>query len=88
MILRPTFYEPPAVEARRGLTRIGLDPKKPVGLVLFGGRGSSSMIEIAERLTDVQLISDLRTQCFAGRTIAGSAVLCLRSPEMLKRILG
>lgn len=56
MILRPSFYEPPAVERDAGLLRIGLDPKKPVGLVLFGGQGSNSMIEIAERLADVQLI--------------------------------
>jgi UDP-N-acetylglucosamine:LPS N-acetylglucosamine transferase len=56
MILRPGFYEPPAVERVAGLERIGLDPRKPVGLVLFGGQGSKVMVEIAERLSDVQLI--------------------------------
>jgi UDP-N-acetylglucosamine:LPS N-acetylglucosamine transferase len=39
---------------------MGLDPEKPTGLVLFGGYGSHSMVEIARRMaaaeTPVQLI--------------------------------
>ena len=56
MILRPKFYEPVMVDRAEGLKKLGLDPAKPVGLVLFGGQGSRVMLEIAERLRDTQLI--------------------------------
>jgi UDP-N-acetylglucosamine:LPS N-acetylglucosamine transferase len=56
MILRPKFYEPVTVDRAAELTRLGLDPAKPTGLVLFGGQGSKAMLEIAERLNDRQLI--------------------------------
>ncbi|MDR3699152.1 MAG: glycosyltransferase [Candidatus Sulfopaludibacter sp.] len=59
MILNPSFYdvaplEPPErAEARR---KLGFDPEKPVGLVLFGGQGAAVMLEIARRVPDRQLI--------------------------------
>ena len=56
MILRPTFYEPITVDRAAERARLGLDPDKPTGLVLFGGQGSSVMLEIDQRLDDVQLI--------------------------------
>jgi UDP-N-acetylglucosamine:LPS N-acetylglucosamine transferase len=56
MILRPMFYEPVAVDRDAERRRLGLDPNKPVGLVLFGGQGSKAMLEIAERLSGTQLI--------------------------------
>ncbi len=53
MILNPSFYHieplmPPRRAAER--ERLGLDPERPVGLVLFGGQGSSAMLEIAREL--------------------------------------
>jgi hypothetical protein len=56
MILRPTFYQPVTVDRVAERRRLGLDPDRPTGLVLFGGQGSKVMLEIAERLSDVQLI--------------------------------
>jgi UDP-N-acetylglucosamine:LPS N-acetylglucosamine transferase len=60
MILHPRFYEPVAADRRAERVRLGLDPDRPTGLVLFGGQGSRVMLEIAERLDrsglDVQLI--------------------------------
>jgi UDP-N-acetylglucosamine:LPS N-acetylglucosamine transferase len=56
MILRPMFYEPVNVDRDAERRRLGLDPSKPVGLVLFGGQGSKAMLEIAERLSGTQLI--------------------------------
>ena len=56
MILRPTFYQPVTVDRAAERRRIGLDPDRPTGLVLFGGQGSKVMLEIAERLSDTQLI--------------------------------
>lgn len=56
MILRPTFYEPVNVDRAAERVRLGLDPQRPTGLVLFGGQGSGVMLEIAKRLKDTQLI--------------------------------
>jgi 1,2-diacylglycerol 3-beta-galactosyltransferase len=59
MILNPRFYQiPPLSDEDRARARaeLGLDPSKPVGLVLFGGEGSAVMLEIARRLDDRQLI--------------------------------
>ncbi len=50
MVLHPHFYDP--IKADRGAERrkLGLHPALPTGLVLFGGYGSRSMLEIARRL--------------------------------------
>jgi len=59
MVLNPRFYEIAALaeeERVRARKELGLDPSKPVGLVLFGGEGSAVMLEIARRLDDRQLI--------------------------------
>jgi Glycosyltransferase family 28 C-terminal domain/Monogalactosyldiacylglycerol (MGDG) synthase len=56
MILRPKFYEPITADRTAERQRLGLDPHAPTGLVLFGGQGSKVMLEIAERLSEVQLI--------------------------------
>ena len=51
MILRPKFYEPVTVDRAEERDHLGLDPELPTGLVLFGGEGSSVMLEIARRIT-------------------------------------
>jgi UDP-N-acetylglucosamine:LPS N-acetylglucosamine transferase len=59
MILNPRFYEmePMSTEARASARKaLGLEPERPVGLVLFGGEGSAVMEEIARSLGDRQLI--------------------------------
>ncbi len=55
MILRPSFYEVAPIDRAAARKQIGLDPSLPTGLVLFGGEGSRSMIEIAERLGEAKL---------------------------------
>jgi UDP-N-acetylglucosamine:LPS N-acetylglucosamine transferase len=57
MIIRPDFYRLPA-DFDRAAARAaqGLDPLRPTGVVMFGGHGSRSMLGIAERLADQQLI--------------------------------
>ncbi len=50
MILRPQFYEDLALDRCTELKAMGLDPKLPTGMVLFGGEGSTVMAPIAERL--------------------------------------
>jgi 1,2-diacylglycerol 3-beta-galactosyltransferase len=56
MILRPSFYQPVTADRAAERRRLGLDPEKPTGLVLFGGQGSKVMLEIDRRLDDTQLI--------------------------------
>ena len=59
MILNPRFYEIPALsseERARRRAELGLEPDKPVGLVLFGGQGAEVMAEIARDLANRQLI--------------------------------
>ena len=51
MILRPKFYEPITVDRPAERRRLSLDPDLPTGLVLFGGEGSSVMLDIAKRVT-------------------------------------
>jgi UDP-N-acetylglucosamine:LPS N-acetylglucosamine transferase len=56
MILRPRFYEPVQADRASERKRLGLDPDRPTGLVLFGGQGSKVMLDIAKNLPDTQLI--------------------------------
>lgn len=56
MILRPEFYRPATLDRAGEQRRLGLDPQRPTGLVLFGGHGSKAMLGIAERLSNTQLI--------------------------------
>ena len=56
MILRPSFYQPVTVDRAKERARLGLDPEKATGLVLFGGQGSKVMLEIDRLLDETQLI--------------------------------
>ena len=61
MILRPSFYEPISAEREEARRKLGLKPGLPTGLLLFGGEGSTVMIEIARTLSR----SDLKFQLIA-----------------------
>ena len=67
MILRPGFYQPVTVDRAAERRRLGLDPDRPTGLVLFGGQGSKVMLEIAERLVGHAAHPDLRQEHGARR---------------------
>src|SRR5207302_5310982 len=59
MILNPRFYDiRPLSETERAMERakLGLDPQRPVGLVLFGGQGAAVMQDIARALPERQLL--------------------------------
>ncbi len=60
MILNPKFYEVPPVDIAAERVKLGLDPARPTGLMLFGGMGSEKMGDILARVDasplDVQLI--------------------------------
>ncbi|MFB3779271.1 MAG: glycosyltransferase [Bryobacteraceae bacterium] len=50
MILHPRFYDPVTANRAAERRRLGLDPDRTTGLVLFGGEGSKAMLKIALRL--------------------------------------
>src|SRR6202020_830508 len=56
MIIRPDFYRDLHVDRRAERIKLGLDPDRPTGIVMFGGHGSKVMRSIAKRLDDTQLI--------------------------------
>ncbi|MEO8128464.1 MAG: glycosyltransferase [Bryobacteraceae bacterium] len=51
MILRPRFYEPVHVDRLAERRKLGLQENLPTALVLFGGQGSSVMLDIAKRMS-------------------------------------
>jgi Glycosyltransferase family 28 C-terminal domain len=50
MILKPSFYQKPEVDRAGERIKLGLQPELPTGIVMFGGHGSASMLEIAKKL--------------------------------------
>jgi len=50
MVMKPRFYQEISVDRVQERKRIGLDPETPTGVVLFGGHGSSTMLDIVKRL--------------------------------------
>jgi Monogalactosyldiacylglycerol (MGDG) synthase/Glycosyltransferase family 28 C-terminal domain len=56
MVIHPDFYRSLPVDRIAEMQKLGLDPSRPTGMVMFGGHGSRVMRGIAKRLADVQLI--------------------------------
>jgi 1,2-diacylglycerol 3-beta-galactosyltransferase len=61
MILNPRYYEPVTVDRGPDRAALGLDPDLPTALMMFGGEGSASMLNIARQLDasglEVQIIA-------------------------------
>jgi UDP-N-acetylglucosamine:LPS N-acetylglucosamine transferase len=80
MIIRPDFYR--AVEVARGPERLklGLDPDRLTGLVMFGGHGSAAMQRIARQLDGTQLI----LVCGHNRALAARLrAMSFRAPRLV-----
>ncbi len=94
MILRPAFYRAPVFSREEECRKLGLDPQQPIGIVLFGGHGSTQMLSIAKMLADVQLIllcghnSTLQGQLEALDTQAKHVVMGFTSDIELYMRLG
>lgn len=60
MVMKPRFYEKRVVNRTHERKKLALDPNLPTGIVLFGGHGSSTMLDIVKRLdrgkSNLQLI--------------------------------
>lgn len=85
MILNPRFYSYEAVDRAREQAKLGLDPARKTGLVLFGGQGlKKTMLEINRRLGASSLPIQLVLIC--GRN--ASLVEALRAqPSPLPRVI-
>ena len=70
MILNPTFYAPLHIDRAAERMRRGLRPDLPVGLVLFGGEGSTEMVRIAKALNRPECAVQLILICGKNETVA------------------
>lgn len=70
MILRPIFYQTITEDRAAGREKLGLDRDKPTGIVLFGGQGSSVMLDIARRLGNSSLDMQLILICGRNEKLA------------------
>jgi 1,2-diacylglycerol 3-beta-galactosyltransferase len=86
MILNPRFHQPPAVDRARELARLGLDPGRPTGIVMFGGEGSMEMVRIAKVLNRSDLPTQLILLC--GKHQAAARALRALAPRMPMRVEG
>ena len=80
MILNPRFYEPATIDVPGERSRVGLEPDRMTGLVLFGGYGAQTMLEIANRLESSDLPVQLIFICGKNERLAD----LLRSLPMRK----
>jgi 1,2-diacylglycerol 3-beta-galactosyltransferase len=65
MILNPRFYSDVPVDRLRDREALGLDPDKPTALLMFGGEGSTKMMDIVGRLNESSL--DLQIIAICGK---------------------
>ena len=86
MILHPRFYEVPPVDRAATLRQYGLEPGIPTGLVLFGGEGSSKMLEIYDRINASPLNVQLLLLCGKNEKLA--AKLRARQGRIRKHVEG
>ncbi len=86
MILHPRFYEPLNIDVRAERVKLGLDPAKPTGLLMFGGFGSPVMEDIAEKLEDSGL--DLQLIFICGKNEKLRARLAEKTSRLPRFIEG
>jgi len=70
MILRPRFYDAIRVDREEERRKLGLQSNVPTGLVLFGGQGSSVMLDIAKRMSQFDAGAQLIFICGKNARLA------------------
>src|ERR1700690_626481 len=70
MILHPRFYEPEPADRIVERKKLGLDPDLPTGIVLFGGYGSSKMLDILRQINRSSLQVQLILICGRNEKLA------------------
>jgi 1,2-diacylglycerol 3-beta-galactosyltransferase len=72
MILHPRFYEPSEVNRAAEREKLGLNPDLPTGIVLFGGYGTSKMLDILRRINRTDLQVQLILICGRNEKLAAA----------------
>jgi hypothetical protein len=70
MILHPRFYEPIPLDRAAERKKLGLDPDLPTGIVLFGGYGTSKMLDILRQINRSSLQVQLILICGRNEKLA------------------
>jgi UDP-N-acetylglucosamine:LPS N-acetylglucosamine transferase len=70
MILHPRFYEGAPVDRAAERKKLGLDPTLPTGIVLFGGYGTSKMLDILRQINRSSLAVQLILICGRNEKLA------------------
>ena len=86
MILNPRYYDVAPVDREAERVKLGLDPKLPTALMMFGGAGSSRMVEITQRLNDSGLEMQMIAICGKNDKLEMALRGLLVSPDFLFRI--
>lgn len=86
MILHPRFYQLPEIDRTAERLKLGLDPGKPCGLVLFGGYGSPAMLDILKSVAAASL--DVQLILIAGRNEKLRADLESVPAKLRKHVVG
>ena len=73
MVLKPKFYVQRTIHVAQERKKLGLDPNTPTGIVLFGGHGSNTILEIVRRLS----MGDSRLQLM---------VICGKNEKLLNAV--
>jgi 1,2-diacylglycerol 3-beta-galactosyltransferase len=73
MVMKPRFYQDRSLNRVRELKKLGLDPELPTGIVLFGGHGSMTMLDIVKRLDE-------------GRSKLQLILICGKNQKLLAEI--
>jgi UDP-N-acetylglucosamine:LPS N-acetylglucosamine transferase len=72
MILHPRFYEPSSLDRASERKKLGLDPNLPTGIVLFGGYGTSKMLDILRQINRSSLQTQLILICGRNDKLANA----------------
>jgi UDP-N-acetylglucosamine:LPS N-acetylglucosamine transferase len=72
MILHPRFYEPISLDRAAERKKLGLDPDLPTGIVLFGGYGTSKMLDILRQINRSSLQTQLILICGRNEKLAAA----------------
>jgi len=71
--MRPKFYAKKAVNRAEERKKLGLDPAKTTGMVLFGGHGSSTILSIAKCLDTGKANLQLILMCGKNQKLLATA---------------
>jgi len=73
MIMRPNFYAKKPIDRHEERKKLGLDPKRTTGIVLFGGHGSSTILNITKYLNAGKANLQLILMCGKNQKLLAAA---------------